>query len=1321
MFQAAKFGDLVLGIDLHMVLVPGVPSPVPLPHPFLGVVFDPLGAALGAALGAVFGGGGPVLLNGAFPVGNTGTDVRGLAHFPMPPGASFAPNDLPDCAGTILTGSETVSMGGSSAGRLTSLVMTCNFPVNLPTSVCLAVPFGAPVLVGGPDSVDGMAAVTRGIRTRWFSDNLHGLLKARPGSRLSKVICFLTGHPVDVMTGEVLADAIDFELPGLIPLVFERNYASRGVADGPLGPGWHHPLDASVVEAPRGLAVRLPDGREREHDALAPGASLWDDLDRYTLERVGNGYRLTTWGGQSYHFEPAAGAKGTHALARITDRCGNAITCRYDGGRLAEVTDSAGRVLRFASRGGRLAAIRQRNRADDAWLDLVRYEYEDGRLVAAVDPKGHATRYAYRGGVLVRETNRNGLSFHFEYDADHPDGWCVRTWGDGGIYDRRITYDKHHHVTIVDDSRGGRTHYFGNAAGLVDREIDPTGRERRYEWDPSCRKLAEVDGLGNRTEWAYDAWGNTTLERDALGGETRWRFNDLHLPIEITDPAGRVWRRAYDPRGKLRCATDPLGNETRFEHDTRGRLTAAEDPLGRRATRRFDERGDLAEGTDREGATSRYAFDDSGRPVRQIDPRGGETRLSWDACGRLERMRRPDGEEIRFARDPEGNVVERTDGLGNTTRYRYGGLNKLVERIDPAGGVVRYAHDTEEDLVGVTNELGETYRFEVDLAGRVVKEKGFDGRTLERSYDRAGRCREGVNGAGQRTKIERDAKGRIVKLRMPGPVPPGKVLPGVEEIEYAHDALDQLVRAKNSAAEILFERDALGRVIAERSGAVVIESRYDAAGARIGRRTSLGQETSYDVDANGALRGIAFGFDPRFHDFSPEALAMGGPPVRAPWKATLARDALGAETERRLPGGVVSRWERDRAGRPAMHAVGRDSAGRDEAPIEGVSYLWRPGDQLAALIDAHEGPTRFAHDARSYLVSATRPDGTVQHRAPDEVGNVFRNPTGSDRSHGPGGRLMEADGVRHLHDADGQLIEKALPDGARWKYRWDAQGQLIEVARPDGRKVTFAYDALGRRVRKAFDGRTTTYLWDGNDLVHEVSEGAPLVTWEFEPGTFTPLAKVEGERRYGVVNDHLGTPTALFDEAGDVAWKGQLDLYGVARTEGMKTRCPWRWPGQYEDEETGLYYNRFRYYDPATGRYISQDPIGLVGGLELYNYAPNPIHDIDPFGLMKCVGGDNFRGHYLAHRNLLGNMLHKKFPKWKVDQGAEFLKDLGDLVASGRFVSVGQGTLKKNQPVLDIYRGEGLTLALRSLGNETSEFVTLISSGKGLDLGIQFL
>lgn len=1322
--QAAKTFDPVIGVDIHLVMVPtpGGPVPVPLPHPFIGFVWDPVGAAVSAAIGAAFGG-GPVFVNG-LDAASAGTDVKALVrHFPMPPGTSFAPSDVPDNKGAFITGSDTVTFGGFSASRTGSLVSSCNFPVNVPTSTCIAIPAGSPTLIGGAESVNAMSAVGRGIQTKWFSGLLNKLLK--PGPRLSKLICFLTGHPVDVMTGEVLTDAVDFELPGPLPLRMERNYYSRSRYRGPLGQGWTHSLDMSVTEAEAELVVRLADGRERTHDVLKTGKSLRDDVDRYELAHTADGYRLTTWDGIAHVFTPTAaprpprrpGIDGamanvdspTHRLASITDRCGNRISLAYDSGRLVRVDDSTGRRIEVRwTREGRLEGMYFDARP------LVRYTHdEEGMLSSAIDPAGNAATYGYQAGLLVRETNRNGFSFHFEYDWYDPDGWCVRTWGDGGLYERTLLYDKHRHITIVDDGRGGRTQYFAplsGAAGLVDKIIDPMGVEICFEWSTHYRKVAEIDGLGHRTEWAHDERGNTILEKDATGVETRRRYNALNLPVEVTDPGGATWHMDYDHRGKLTRLVDPAGAERRYWHDARGLLVETEDPHLRKARFEYAEAGELVAATDTEGATTRYAWDTLGRLIRHTDPMGRVTRLAYDACGRVTGILRPDETTVRFSHDAEGNLTERIDPLGHPTRYRYAGFNKLVEQTDPAGYSVRYLHDVEEDLIGVVNEHGEKYTVAVDKAGRVTREVGFDGRTLLFRYDRAGRCNETTDAEGRITKVERDPLGRIVKRLVPRRPTLFAPIPAPEIVDYGYDARGDLVLARNDAAEVKLERDVLGRVVREvvsvaAGGGVVgssraasaaaggggagpgleradlersreearafaVESTYSAAGDRVRRTTSLGHVTDYDIDGRGLLRGVVLGTDLATIEAAPGASSRLGEsafPLKAPWPVRITRDPDGAERSRSLPGGVTQRWERDAAGRPAVQRLARE-----DVALLGRGYQWRTEEQLAAIIDTAEGPTRYDHDPRGFLIAAHAPGGHTQHRSPDAIGNLYKAPAHTDRLYGHGGRIQLDGETRYLHDRDGNLARKIEPGGGEWRHEWDGAGQLARVTRPDGKLAEYAYDALGRRVRKTFDGATTFFVWDGNDLVHEIADDRPAVTWLFEPGTFAPMAKVEGhgtasEKRWAIVTDHLGTPIALIDELGYLAWQAQLDIFGVAAVGVAKTDCPWRWPGQYEDAETGLYYNRFRYYDPGLGRYVSQDPIGLAGSLQACSYVHDPLCWIDPYGLASCKakGKANLRDLGLATVELSGK---------SYNSGRKALQELGfelvERTATGRRVFV---------------------------------------------------
>ncbi|GAU05324.1 Rhs family protein [Burkholderia stabilis] len=160
-----------------------------------------------------------------------------------------------------------------------------------------------------------------------------------------------------------------------------------------------------------------------------------------------------------------------------------------------------------------------------------------------------------------------------------------------------------------------------------------------------------------------------------------------------------------------------------------------------------------------------------------------------------------------------------------------------------------------------------------------------------------------------------------------------------------------------------------------------------------------------------------------------------------------------------------------------------------------------------------------------------------------------------------------------------------------------------------------------------------------------------------EPGTFVPLARLDetlveaafiatgtdgrfvqvpAKTRHTTLfyqNDHLGTPQELVDDAGKVVWLGRYRAWGGEKRvwretpERNEVSNPIRFPGQYCDEETGLHYNRHRYYDPGSGRFISKDPIGLAGGINVYQYAPNPISWIDPLGLStqrpKCLPSCN--------------------------------------------------------------------------------------------------
>ncbi|HSH64986.1 MAG TPA: RHS repeat-associated core domain-containing protein, partial [Bacteroidia bacterium] len=208
-----------------------------------------------------------------------------------------------------------------------------------------------------------------------------------------------------------------------------------------------------------------------------------------------------------------------------------------------------------------------------------------------------------------------------------------------------------------------------------------------------------------------------------------------------------------------------------------------------------------------------------------------------------------------------------------------------------------------------------------------------------------------------------------------------------------------------------------------------------------------------------------------------------------------------------------------------------------------------------------------------------------------------------------------------------------------WIYNWRGDGMLNKVTRPDKKDVYFEYDALGRRTAKIFDGKITRWVWDENIPLHEWSYDITerpkivitelglleldkqepitnLLTWIFDEGTAKPAAKITNDQSYSIITDYLGTPVEAYDQRGEKVWSCELNAYGkINKMEGLGSFIPFRYQGQYADEETGLFYNRFRYFSPQDDCYLTQDPIGIKGGLRLYGYVHDPNWWLDIFGL----------------------------------------------------------------------------------------------------------
>ena len=395
MKPAAKHLDPVIGIDLHIVQPPGCP-PVPVPHPFVGMVFDPADYLPGG-LGAT------VLVNG-LPRATAGTRCLAISpHIPL--GGVFV--KPPANEGEVFMGSATVIADGEPLAFAGSPVNTCQDvgvppPVRMkkrsalrslvaPTTTVLPIPTSAPVLIGGPPvpsmnllgtqaAMAGLGGALKKLRRlqraspkmKAVSDRIHRVgekacnrLKIGPQARnrVHRGICTVTGHPVDVATGKVFTDFTDLELPGPIPFKLERVwYSTDSEVAGPLGHGWHHSFDVKLLLTDSDAVVKLPDGRGAAFPRLHLGGlkECFNPKERLTLRwEKEKGYSLETADRLTYRFRPVKGSGGLQVLESITDPAGHQIQLFYSSaGLLVGILDSAGRRIDFhLDSAGRITAI----------------------------------------------------------------------------------------------------------------------------------------------------------------------------------------------------------------------------------------------------------------------------------------------------------------------------------------------------------------------------------------------------------------------------------------------------------------------------------------------------------------------------------------------------------------------------------------------------------------------------------------------------------------------------------------------------------------------------------------------------------------------------------------------------------------------------------------------------------------------------------------------------------------------------------------------------------------------------------------------------
>jgi RHS repeat-associated protein len=1038
-----------------------------------------------------------------------------------------------------------------------------------------------------------------------------------PGNHPANRGSAAAGDPVDLATGRVYTvPSQDLLLGGPLPLLVERQYGTQAIdRDVGLGPGWSHSLAWEIVFGRRTLRLIKGDGTELEFPR-GPTLEPHRGDDGLTLVDDGVGQRVYD-GGLTYVFGEGGRFGDRACLTRIVDGYGNAIALVYDDrGRLSTITDAVGRTIQVRrTPDHRIEAFELLGRNGPIRFRTYRYDAA-GDLVAAIDALGHATTCAYSDHLLTELRYADGLTVHFRYDDEER---CIESWADHadpeqlalaadvspvladgsparGILHVKITYGPQGDREVVDADRIQRI--FATDQGQIDKAVIGSGVHSRT-FDRYGNVTSYTDPRGQTTRYDRDESGALVRVVDPLGGVTRFGFDPVERREEIVTPDGTTYRSFEDRAGSVLHVEDDLGFVVHWRYDERGLPVDAVTADGARTVFEHDAHGNRTRVVEPDGREQRVEHDELGRVVGYLDLAGGVTRYQYDPRGALVAVDAPSGGRSYCAYDAIGRETAITDEDGRTFVLEWGGFH-VVRALRRAGGeTIHFRYDRQMNLVEIHDERGAVHRLRHDSSGRLVEETTFDGRKLSYARELDGEIRRFRGGPGAGEYLH-DALGRLVSRTYED---------GASDA-FEYDARGRIVRATTAETECRFVWDRRGRLLREEQfvdGApIAIDASWDGANRRTERKTSLGHVTRWAYDLAGRVVRTDLDGD------------------------TIAIDHAPRATARRLPGGATLVSERTESAAVSRSYVAvPTAAARDEPIWVGATtssrtveraYAWSPAGERLQEWDATRGLTTYRYDGNGRVLAREPERDPGERYAYGETGEISE--PGVARAYGPGGRIERRGESEYEYDLEGRLLVRRSPSGDRW-LEWDAAGRLVAIDLEDGRRVDFTYDAFARRLRKrVWSGgrlvREIRFVWDGDVLVHEIRrelDGVDHVrTYSYEG--LVPVAHRDDDGPWlHYVNDPIGTPEVLVDGRGAIIGEVERTLWGKA-TAPVPTAL--RFLGQYEDEETGLSYNRYRYYDAEIGQYVSPEPGGIESGPRVYGYADQrPLRNVDLDGF-KC-------------------------------------------------------------------------------------------------------
>lgn len=995
------------------------------------------------------------------------------------------------------------------------------------------------------------------------------------------------------------------------------------------------------ITGPYGHALALAyDANQRISSVTDSGGGLIS----YSYDAAGNLIAVTYADGslRNYHYEDAT---HIHALTGITDANGaRYATYGYNGDGKAILTEHALTTNgigqeQFTLSYDSATQTTVTNAVGDA--EQITFSENLGvrnltSRVFTADGQGITQPFDANNNLISR-TDAEGRTTAYTYNAFNQRTSMTEALGTPEARTTTYTYlsdDLDLPVTVTRDGvTGAQTHVTTtqydaalNPISITQNGFDasgsPVSRQSQFGYDSNGR-LTSIDGprtdVSDVTTLTYydctagNECGQLASVTNALGQTTSYGSYNAHGQVTaITDANGVITTMSYDARQRLVQQTVDGSRTTSYGYDGVGQLTQLTLPDGTGFTYSYDAAHDLTRITDSAGHFTEYSYDAKGnRTIETVQSSSG------DIARDLQR-----GYDLRDyliqLNDGSSSYSQQNDALGNTTSsvdaksqsatHSFDALNRLLQTTDRAGGTQAQQYDVADRTTAVTAPNGAVTQFTYDDLGNRLSEQSPDRGTVPYQYDSAGNLTQFTDARRDRFTVNHtyDALNRLTLTDYPR---------SDEDITYQYDSCTngagRLCQVTDQSGTSQYQYSAFGEITQidkiELGQTFTTQYQYDPAG-RISQLTyPSGRIVTYSRDTRGLISGVSTSFS------GTTTQVVSGRQYRA--DGLLTGQTLGNglilsrsfDSQARMTGQTLGTiWSQSLTYDPNGNLTDRNVISGSGTQADLFSY-----DPLDRITDdtTQQGALLYSYDANGNRLS--KHAGTTPP--------LPYNYTASSN------RLTQANGQTVTLDAAGNTTSDR--DGSR-EFYYNKAGRLTYFSDASSLEpaTSYQYNAFGLRTRKVIGTDTFTYQYNlTGQLIAEYLNGQLLR--EYLWADDEPLLQVEGGQTLWLTLDHLNTPRVGTNASQTIVWRWDSSGFGEGVPDqdpdgdGIYSNIRLRFPGQFADDESGLYYNWNRYYDPSTGRYITSDPIGLVGGINTFGYVGgNPLTFFDVFGLDKTMG-----------------------------------------------------------------------------------------------------